>query len=210
MTSRIQTYSRCASIGAPRADAAGRALLGRRRAARLHPDRSLARPAVLRALKGTRSWRPLKPPARQWRGSGRSASAALRSASPPESFPCRSLDRSEAPCRYIPGGLGRHRAGRAGCRPARRRAPCPAGGHRVAEGDGDDRVGQRQRGGPGADGRLRREPAEGARRADRAHQGERGPGTLVKGTLTGTGTKRLMLIAHMDTVYPDGTLATQP
>src|SRR4051812_11476617 len=30
----------------------------------------------------------------------------------------------------------------------------------------------------------------------------RGPGTLVKGTLTGAGSKRLMLIAHMDTVYP--------
>jgi glutamate carboxypeptidase len=38
----------------------------------------------------------------------------------------------------------------------------------------------------------------------------RGPGTLVKGTFTGTGTKRIMLIAHMDTVYPVDTLATQP
>jgi glutamate carboxypeptidase len=38
----------------------------------------------------------------------------------------------------------------------------------------------------------------------------RGPGTLVKGTFTGSGSKRLMLIAHMDTVYPDNTLATQP
>jgi glutamate carboxypeptidase len=38
----------------------------------------------------------------------------------------------------------------------------------------------------------------------------RGPGTLVKGTFTGTGTKKLMLIAHMDTVYPQNILATQP
>ena len=38
----------------------------------------------------------------------------------------------------------------------------------------------------------------------------RGPGTLVKGTLAGGGSRRLMLIAHMDTVYPTGTLATQP
>jgi glutamate carboxypeptidase len=38
----------------------------------------------------------------------------------------------------------------------------------------------------------------------------RGPGTLVKGSFTGTGTKKLMLIAHMDTVYPAGTLAVQP
>jgi glutamate carboxypeptidase len=38
----------------------------------------------------------------------------------------------------------------------------------------------------------------------------RGPGTLVKGTFTGTGSKRLMLIAHMDTVYPENTLASQP
>jgi len=38
----------------------------------------------------------------------------------------------------------------------------------------------------------------------------RGPGTLVKGTFTGTGTKKIMLIAHMDTVYPANTLATQP
>jgi glutamate carboxypeptidase len=35
-------------------------------------------------------------------------------------------------------------------------------------------------------------------------------GTMVRGTLTGTGTKKLMLIAHMDTVYPAGTLASQP
>lgn len=38
----------------------------------------------------------------------------------------------------------------------------------------------------------------------------RGPGALVKGTFTGTGTKRFMLIAHMDTVYPAGTLASEP
>jgi glutamate carboxypeptidase len=38
----------------------------------------------------------------------------------------------------------------------------------------------------------------------------RGPGFLVKGTFTGTGTEKLMLIAHMDTVYPAGTLAEQP
>jgi glutamate carboxypeptidase len=37
-----------------------------------------------------------------------------------------------------------------------------------------------------------------------------GAGTLVKGTFTGNGTKRLMLMAHMDTVYPANTLATQP
>ena len=40
--------------------------------------------------------------------------------------------------------------------------------------------------------------------------GAAGQGTMVRGTLTGTGTKKLMLIAHMDTVYPAGTLATQP
>ena len=38
----------------------------------------------------------------------------------------------------------------------------------------------------------------------------RGPGTMVKGSFTGTGTKKLMLIAHMDTVYPAGTLASEP
>ncbi len=38
----------------------------------------------------------------------------------------------------------------------------------------------------------------------------RGPGTLVKGSFTGTGTRKLMLIAHMDTVYPAGTLAAEP
>ncbi len=38
----------------------------------------------------------------------------------------------------------------------------------------------------------------------------RGPGTLVQGTLVGTGKRRILLIAHMDTVYPANTLATQP
>jgi glutamate carboxypeptidase len=39
----------------------------------------------------------------------------------------------------------------------------------------------------------------------------RGPGgDIVLATFDGTGTKRLMLIAHMDTVYAHGTLATQP
>ena len=37
-----------------------------------------------------------------------------------------------------------------------------------------------------------------------------GPGTMVKGSFTGTGTKKLMLMAHMDTVYPAGTLASEP
>ncbi|MGO4327578.1 glutamate carboxypeptidase [Cupriavidus sp. 2TAF22] len=38
----------------------------------------------------------------------------------------------------------------------------------------------------------------------------RGPGTMVKGTFTGNGRRRIMLIAHMDTVYGPNTLATQP
>lgn len=33
---------------------------------------------------------------------------------------------------------------------------------------------------------------------------------IVIGTLTGTGTKKIMLIAHMDTVYQPGILQTQP
>jgi glutamate carboxypeptidase len=38
-----------------------------------------------------------------------------------------------------------------------------------------------------------------------------GPGgTMVKGSFSGSGTARILLIAHMDTVYPEGTLATQP
>jgi len=39
----------------------------------------------------------------------------------------------------------------------------------------------------------------------------KGPGAyMVKATFTGTGRKRLMLIGHMDTVYPAGILASQP
>ncbi|WP_395703667.1 glutamate carboxypeptidase [Aquabacterium sp.] len=39
----------------------------------------------------------------------------------------------------------------------------------------------------------------------------RGPGgPIVKASFEGSGQRRLMLIAHMDTVYPAGTLATQP
>ena len=39
----------------------------------------------------------------------------------------------------------------------------------------------------------------------------RGPGAfMVKGTLTGTGRKRIMMMAHMDTVYPVDILASQP
>lgn len=38
----------------------------------------------------------------------------------------------------------------------------------------------------------------------------RGHGSIVKGTFRGTGTQRIALIAHMDTVYPANTLATQP
>jgi len=33
---------------------------------------------------------------------------------------------------------------------------------------------------------------------------------MVKATLTGTGKRKIMLIGHMDTVYPAGILATQP
>jgi len=33
---------------------------------------------------------------------------------------------------------------------------------------------------------------------------------MVKGVLTGKGKLKVMLIAHMDTVYPDGILASQP
>lgn len=35
-------------------------------------------------------------------------------------------------------------------------------------------------------------------------------GGMVKATFTGTGTKKILLIAHLDTVYPRGTLAKQP
>ena len=38
----------------------------------------------------------------------------------------------------------------------------------------------------------------------------RGPGSMVKASFTGSGTRKLMLIAHMDTVYPSGTLASEP
>lgn len=38
----------------------------------------------------------------------------------------------------------------------------------------------------------------------------KGPGTMVKGTFAGTGKRRIMLIAHMDTVYGPNTLAMQP
>ncbi len=39
----------------------------------------------------------------------------------------------------------------------------------------------------------------------------RGPGAfMVKGTLTGIGRKRIMMMAHMDTVYPVDILASQP
>ena len=38
----------------------------------------------------------------------------------------------------------------------------------------------------------------------------RGPGSMVKGSFSGTGTRKIMLIAHMDTVYPAGTLASEP
>jgi|RhiMethySRZTD1v2_1073278.scaffolds.fasta_scaffold67912_2 glutamate carboxypeptidase len=35
-------------------------------------------------------------------------------------------------------------------------------------------------------------------------------GKVVRATFTGTGAKKLLLLAHMDTVYPKGTLAKQP
>ena len=35
-------------------------------------------------------------------------------------------------------------------------------------------------------------------------------GKMVKGTFTGTGTKKILLMAHMDTVYPKGMAAGQP
>ena len=41
-------------------------------------------------------------------------------------------------------------------------------------------------------------------------RGSTGPGSIVIGTFSSSGSKRLMLMAHMDTVYPAGTLATQP
>src|SRR5690349_846776 len=33
---------------------------------------------------------------------------------------------------------------------------------------------------------------------------------MVRATFTGTGTKKILLVAHMDTVYPKGMLAKQP
>lgn len=35
-------------------------------------------------------------------------------------------------------------------------------------------------------------------------------GKMVRGTFTGTGTRKILLIAHMDTVYPRGMLVQQP
>ena len=35
-------------------------------------------------------------------------------------------------------------------------------------------------------------------------------GKMVRATFTGTGTKKILLLAHMDTVYPRGMLAKQP
>jgi glutamate carboxypeptidase len=35
-------------------------------------------------------------------------------------------------------------------------------------------------------------------------------GQIVRATFKGTGTKKIMLIAHMDTCYPRGTLERQP
>src|SRR5262249_37890017 len=35
-------------------------------------------------------------------------------------------------------------------------------------------------------------------------------GKMVRASFTGTGTKKILLIAHMDTVYPRGMLARQP
>jgi glutamate carboxypeptidase len=35
-------------------------------------------------------------------------------------------------------------------------------------------------------------------------------GRMVKATFSGTGTRKILLIAHMDTVYPRGTIAKQP
>jgi glutamate carboxypeptidase len=37
-----------------------------------------------------------------------------------------------------------------------------------------------------------------------------GPGEMVKGSFTGTGKRNFLLIAHMDTVYGKGILATEP
>ena len=37
-----------------------------------------------------------------------------------------------------------------------------------------------------------------------------GPGDMVKGSFTGTGKRSFLLIAHLDTVYPKGILASEP
>ena len=55
------------------------------------------------------------------------------------------------------------------------------------------------------DGRLR---ALGAR-TERLRAGA-GPGEMVKGVFTGSGKRHFMLIAHMDTVYGKGILASEP
>jgi glutamate carboxypeptidase len=44
----------------------------------------------------------------------------------------------------------------------------------------------------------------------RMHDTPRKIGQMVRATFTGTGTKKILLIAHMDTVYPRGMLAQQP
>jgi glutamate carboxypeptidase len=50
------------------------------------------------------------------------------------------------------------------------------------------------------------DPAEVYRMADTPKQ----PGRMVRATFTGTGTMKILLIAHMDTVYLRGMLAQQP
>lgn len=42
------------------------------------------------------------------------------------------------------------------------------------------------------------------------HRSTRGPGSIVTGTFSGNGTRKLMLMAHMDTVYQTGVLQSQP
>ena len=56
-------------------------------------------------------------------------------------------------------------------------------------------------------GRVERvEPSEVYRMADTPEK----IGRMVQATFTGTGTKKILLIAHMDTVYPRGMLKRQP
>jgi glutamate carboxypeptidase len=38
----------------------------------------------------------------------------------------------------------------------------------------------------------------------------KGAGEMIKGSFVGTGSRRIMLIAHMDTVYPENALAKEP